>query len=99
MVKRLMRLLKYDLLNFISHGGKRHLKKDDALAMSALFTTSCVEQEKVIDAQKKEGIRKREKVLVYGAGVTEVYKDSIGADGCESTAPGSVELALRLVGK
>jgi hypothetical protein len=30
MVKRLRRLLKYDLMNFISHGGKRHLKKDDA---------------------------------------------------------------------
>jgi methanogenic corrinoid protein MtbC1 len=37
--------------------------------------------------------------MIGGAAETEVYKDSIGADGCEPTALGAVEFALRLVGK
>jgi len=77
------------------------IKENNAnlLVMSALMTTTCVEQEKVIDALKEEGIREKVKVMVGGAAVTEEFKDSIGADGYDPTAPGAVKLALRLVGK
>jgi 5-methyltetrahydrofolate--homocysteine methyltransferase len=69
------------------------------LVMSALMTTTCAEQEKVIAALEKEGIRGKVKVMVGGAAVTEEFKDSIGADGYDPTAPGAAKLALRLIGK
>jgi len=69
------------------------------LVMSALMTTTCAEQEKVIAALEKEGIRGKVMVMVGGAAVTEEFKDSIGADGYDPTAPGAVKLALRLIGK
>jgi len=74
-------------------------QKADLLVMSALMTTTCAEQEKVIAALKKQGIREKVKVMVGGAAVTEEFKDSIGADGYDPTAPGAVGLAKRLVGK
>jgi trimethylamine corrinoid protein len=77
------------------------VKEHDAniLAMSALMTTTCVEQEKVIAELIKEGIREKLKVMVGGAAVTEEFKDTIGADGYDPTAPGAVTLAMRLIGK
>ncbi len=74
-------------------------QKADLLVMSALMTTTCAEQQKVIAALRKEGLREKVKVMVGGAAVTEEFKDSIGADGYDPTAPGAVGLAKRLVGK
>ncbi len=70
----------------------------DILAMSALMTTTCVEQENVIKTLTSEGIRDKVKIMVGGAAVTEEFAETIGADGYDSTAPGAVELAKRLVG-
>ena len=70
----------------------------DLLAMSALLTTTCVEQEKVIMQLKGEGIKDRVKVMVGGAAVTEEFARDIGADGYDPTAPGAVELAKKLTG-
>ena len=67
--------------------------------MSALMTTTCVEQENVIKTLKEDGIRDRVKVMVGGAAVTEEFAETIGADGYDPTAPGAVELAKKLVEK
>ena len=71
----------------------------DILAMSALLTTTAIEQRKVIDALKAKGIRGKVKVMVGGGAITEEFAKGIGADGYDPTAPGAVELAKRLVGK
>jgi len=71
----------------------------DLLVMSALMTTTMSEQEKVITALQREGIRKSVKVMVGGAAVTDEFAESIGADGYDPTAPGAVELAKKLLKK
>ena len=61
------------------------------------MTTTMTEQEKVIEALKKEGTREKVKVMVGGAAVTDEFAESIGADGYDPTAPGAAELARRLL--
>jgi 5-methyltetrahydrofolate--homocysteine methyltransferase len=51
----------------------------DAVALSALMTTTMTEMPTVIRALREAG--SRAKVLVGGAVVTQEYADSIGADG------------------
>ena len=70
----------------------------DILAMSALLTTTAVEQAKVIDALKEEGLRDQVKVMVGGGALTPEFAEEIGADGSRATAPEAVELATELVG-
>lgn len=72
--------------------------KPDMLAMSALLTTTAYEQKNVIGMLKKEGLRKKVKIIVGGGAVTEEFADSIGADGYESTAPGAATLAKKILG-
>jgi corrinoid protein of di/trimethylamine methyltransferase len=69
----------------------------DLLAMSALMTTTAMEQKKVIEALKARGLREGVKVIVGGGGITQRFAESIGADGYEPTAPGAVALARRLL--
>jgi 5-methyltetrahydrofolate--homocysteine methyltransferase len=69
----------------------------DILALSALMTTTLMEQKKVIESLKASGLRDRVKIMVGGAAVTQEFSDRIGADGYESTAPRAAELALRWV--
>jgi len=69
------------------------------VVMSALMTTTCVEQEKVVAELKKEGLREKVKIMVGGAAVTEEFAETIGADGYDPTAPGAVALAKKLLGK
>ncbi|UCB45833.1 MAG: cobalamin-dependent protein [Spirochaetota bacterium] len=71
----------------------------DILAMSALMTTTIAEQKKVIEVLKETGLREKVKVMVGGAAVTEEFAKDIGADGYDPTAPGAVELAMKLIGK
>ena len=70
----------------------------DILAMSALLTTTALEQAKVINALKDAGIRDKVKVMVGGGAITEDFAQNIGADGYDPTAPGAVGLAKRLLG-
>lgn len=70
----------------------------DILAMSALLTMTALEQRKVIDTLKKEGLRDKTKVMVGGGAITQEFADEIGADGYDATAPGAVGLARRLLG-
>ena len=69
----------------------------DLLVMSALMTTTCVEQEKVIVELKNKDVRKKVKVMIGGAAVTDEFAKSIGADGYDPTAPSAVVLARKLV--
>lgn len=70
----------------------------DILAMSALLTTTVMEQKRVIGKLIEAGLRDRVAVMVGGGAVTEAFAKSIGADGYDPTAPGAVELARKLMG-
>lgn len=72
--------------------------KPDALALSALMSTTAPEQGKAIDALRKEGIRDKVKIMVGGSAITNEFARSIGADGYESTAVRAVTLTRRLLG-
>jgi 5-methyltetrahydrofolate--homocysteine methyltransferase len=71
-------------------------KKAQIVAMSALLTTTMVSMKTVIDALEAHGIRKRVKVMVGGAPVTQEYADSLGADGFSDN--GAVKLARGFLG-
>ena len=70
----------------------------DILAMSALLTTTAMEQKKVIEGLKEAGIRERVKVIVGGSPINQEFADSIGADGYGSTAPEGVKICRRFMG-
>ena len=72
--------------------------KADILAMSALLTTTAPEQRKVIEKLKEEGLRDGIKVMVGGGAITQEFADSIGSDGYDPTAPGSVNLTRKMLG-
>jgi methanogenic corrinoid protein MtbC1 len=69
----------------------------DILAMSSLLTTTAAEQQKVIEALKKEGLRDRVKIIVGGGAINSEFAENIGADGFEPTAVDAVSLAKKLV--
>jgi len=73
-------------------------EKADVLAMSALLTTTAMEQKKVIEGLKATGIRDEVKVVVGGSPINQEFADSIGADGYGATAPEGVKLIKRLLG-
>jgi corrinoid protein of di/trimethylamine methyltransferase len=76
------------------------VKDNDAniLALSALLTTTAVEQAKVIETLKEEGLRDQVKVMVGGGAITPEFAEEIGADGYRATAPEAVGLAVELAG-
>ncbi len=73
--------------------------KPAIVGMSALLTTTVPQQQVVIKALKKSGLRDKVKVMVGGAPVTQEWADQIGADGYAPSAPEAVEMAKQLVGK
>lgn len=72
-------------------------QKPVILGMSALLSTTMVEQEKVIRALESAKVRDKTKIIIGGAPVTSEYAEKIGADGYASTAPRGAELALDLI--
>lgn len=72
--------------------------RPDILAMSALLTTTAVEQKNVIEGLKKENLREKVKVIVGGSPINQEFADSIGADGYGATAPDGVKVAKSLLG-
>jgi len=72
--------------------------RPDIVAMSALLTTTAMEQKNVIEGLKKEGLRDRVKVIIGGSPINQEFADSIGADGYGATAPDGVKVAKRLLG-
>lgn len=71
----------------------------DILGLSALLTTTMVQQKSVIDALDREGLRSKCKVMIGGAPVTRAWAEQIEADGYSEDAIGAVAVAKELVGK
>jgi len=71
----------------------------DILALSALLTTTAMEQKNVIEGLKKAGVRDRVKVLIGGSPINQEFADRIGADGYAATGPRGVKVARQLIGR
>lgn len=67
------------------------------LALSALLTTTALEQEKVIKQLEQENLRNSIKIMVGGGAITKEFAEEIGADGYSPSAPGAVKLAENLM--
>jgi corrinoid protein of di/trimethylamine methyltransferase len=70
----------------------------DIVALSALLTTTMLQQRDVIEHLAEAGLRERVKVMVGGSPVTQGWADQIGADGFAEDAANAVVEAKRLVG-
>ena len=68
----------------------------DFICLSALLTTTMLNQRHLIEMLKERGLRGRFKVLVGGAPVTRKWAEDIGADGTGENAPAAVKLAIAL---
>jgi corrinoid protein of di/trimethylamine methyltransferase len=73
--------------------------KPSLLALSALLTTTMVNQKILIERLKAAGLRDHVKVMVGGAPVTADWAKSIGADGYAPDAARAVGEAMRLLGQ
>lgn len=69
----------------------------DILGLSALLTTTMLEQKAVIEALVAAGLREGVRVMVGGAPVSQSWAQEIGADGYAEDAMGAVQLARRLL--
>ena len=67
--------------------------KPDIVCLSALLTTTMVNQKATIDALKEAGLRDQVKVMVGGAPVTQAFADEIGADTYTPDAATAAEVA------
>jgi corrinoid protein of di/trimethylamine methyltransferase len=67
------------------------------VGVSALLTTTMVNQKLVIEALDDLGLRPNVRVMVGGAPVTRAFADQIGADGFAEDAIGAVAEATRLL--
>lgn len=72
-------------------------QKPDILAMSALVTTTMPEMENVIKKLAKAGQRRKVKVIVGGAPLTEGYAEIIGADAYSSDALAGVNICKKWI--
>ncbi len=71
--------------------------KPDVVGLSALLTTTMVEQKNIIEALKAAGKRDDVKVIVGGAPVTHDWAKKISADGYSDDAIGAVALVNSLI--
>jgi trimethylamine corrinoid protein len=71
----------------------------DIVGLSALLTTTMLNQGKVIESFQEAGLREEVKVIVGGAPVSQSWSEQIGADGYSENAMGAVALAKELMGK
>ena len=70
----------------------------DVLGMSALLTTTILNQETVILTLKEAGLRDQVKVVVGGVPTSPEWAEEIGADGYAENATEAVEVVKQLVG-
>jgi corrinoid protein of di/trimethylamine methyltransferase len=71
----------------------------DIVGLSALLTTTMLNQGKVIESFQEAGLREKVKVMVGGAPVSQSWAEQIGADGYSENAIGAVALAKELMGR
>jgi corrinoid protein of di/trimethylamine methyltransferase len=67
------------------------------VGVSALLTTTMVNQQSVIEALEDIGLRPKVKVMIGGAPVTRAFADQIAAEGYAQDAIGAVAEAKRLL--
>lgn len=72
-------------------------QKPDFLVLSALLTTTMIQQRNLIVRLVEQGLRDSVKVLVGGAPVTAQWARDIGADGYAPDAARAVKLAFHLL--
>jgi len=70
----------------------------DILGLSALLTTSMPEMKRTVQELREKGLRKKVKVMVGGAPVSNSFSEEIGADGYGADAAEAVVLARQLIG-
>jgi corrinoid protein of di/trimethylamine methyltransferase len=70
----------------------------DIVGLSALLTTTMLNQRRVIESFQEAGLREKVKVIVGGAPVSPSWAEEIGADGYSENAVGAVALAKELMG-
>lgn len=63
------------------------------VCLSALLTTTMINQKEIIDALIVAGIRDKVKVMVGGAPLTQEFADKIGADAYTADAASAAEIA------
>ena len=68
-----------------------------AVGMSALLTTTIKEMKSTIQEIEKAGLRKKVKIIIGGAPVTERFAKDIGADGYARDAASAVDMVKSLV--
>jgi corrinoid protein of di/trimethylamine methyltransferase len=71
----------------------------DVLGLSALLTTTILNQETVILTLKEAGLRDRVKVIIGGVPASEEWAQEIGADGYAENATEAVATVKQLVGR
>lgn len=69
----------------------------DIVGMSALLTTTMTYMPEVIKALEAESLRRRVKVIIGGAPVTQEWADQIGADGYAPDAASAVDKCKELL--
>ncbi len=69
-------------------------EKPQILCLSALLTTTMMNQKVIIDAIKAAGLRDKIKIMVGGAPVTDQFAKEIGADMYSADAASAAEAAL-----
>lgn len=67
------------------------------IGISALLTTTIIEMKKTIQAIEKAGLRKKVKIIVGGAPVTDRFAKEINADGYAPDAASAVETVKSLL--
>jgi trimethylamine corrinoid protein len=75
------------------------MEQADIIALSALLTTTMLNQRKLIEMLVSQGLRNRFKVMVGGAPVSERWAKEIGADGYGENAVQAVEAGRKLVNR
>lgn len=71
----------------------------DIIGMSALMTTTMLKMKEVIKALRKEGLRKKVKVIIGGAPTSAEWAEEIGADGHGGDAMEAVEITRKLIAR
>ena len=69
------------------------------IAMSALLSTTMIEQRDMISLLEEEGIRDQYLVVIGGSPVTEEYRKEINADGYAPDAIKAIEIIKELFNK
>ncbi len=71
--------------------------KPDIIGASALLITTRIQQKKLIEALKKEGLRNRVKVMIGGAPTSREWAEKIGADAYARNAEKAAQIATKLM--